>query len=857
MSDGTVPKIPTQLREQGVTVDMWQRQREIEEECAQDGVERITKAETRAGERNKSAPQPTGEVTRSLVAQVINPVAELIERDLKASSKGRPTRHQSVLRMIFRPVNAKGEPIITPRLAAFIALRDTLNGLYLRQHAKHLAETIGQSIEDEIRWQALIEADREAAARTRQYLRQNTSHHRHRRNALMGFLRRFNVECVQWRKSKQVQVGACLTDYLRDVGILEVRTLRTGVKRTNVIIVPTEETDKWLASRRLEVMATRPGRRPLVVPPKDWTELVGGGLWFRGKFGEDIAAKVHIPHALRPLSLIGRSPAKWRKTIKPESLQVHIDAVNALQRTAWKINPGVYATATRAWSKHLVIAGLPTEAFQAKPERPSDIATNGEAKRAWSREARQWHKARAKWHSATAETRGALKMAEAYVEYDRLWFAYTCDFRGRVYPVADFLHPQGSDLAKALLTFAEAIPLGTQEAADWLAIHVANTWGNDKVSFADRIKWTKDNTPMILACADDPLYCLEWTKADKGDKPWQFLAACFEWAGYMREGLAWKSSVPVALDGTCSGLQHYSAMLRDEVGGRATNLIPSDTPQDIYRDVADETVKALHVWAEVDSGTMGRWAREWITFGIDRSITKRPTMTLPYGSTPFSCMKYVGKAVRKKIAEGSQLGISKDELGKAVAFLAQLVWASIGVIVKPAQDCMRDIQNAVRHYVKTAPLSAIEWRSPSGFPVRQWCPETEVERVRTRYGDNVKTTDMWVVHEGAQADANAMANATPPNFVHSCDAAHLALAVLTASAEGIKNVAAVHDSFGTHAAHTGHLSSVLRTEFVKMYSEADALGTLWETLCPGTRPPQRGNAKLDIAAIIDSPYIFA
>ena len=31
--------------------------------------------------------------------------------------------------------------------------------------------------------------------------------------------------------------------------------------------------------------------------------------------------------------------------------------------------------------------------------------------------------------------------------------------------------------------------------------------------------------------------------------------------------------VPVALDATCSGLQHYSAMFRDSVGGYYTNLI--------------------------------------------------------------------------------------------------------------------------------------------------------------------------------------------------------------------------------------------------------------------------------------------
>ena len=39
------------------------------------------------------------------------------------------------------------------------------------------------------------------------------------------------------------------------------------------------------------------------------------------------------------------------------------------------------------------------------------------------------------------------------------------------------------------------------------------------------------------------------------------------------------------MDGSCNGLQNFSAMLRDEVGGKAVNLIPSDKPQDVYMEV--------------------------------------------------------------------------------------------------------------------------------------------------------------------------------------------------------------------------------------------------------------------------------
>ncbi|WP_323166737.1 DNA-directed RNA polymerase, partial [Pseudomonas bubulae] len=69
--------------------------------------------------------------------------------------------------------------------------------------------------------------------------------------------------------------------------------------------------------------------------------------------------------------------------------------------------------------------------------------------------------------------------------------------------------------------------------------------------------------------------------------PFCFLAFCFEWAGVVEHGGLWESALPIAFDGSCSGIQHFSAMLKDERGGRAVNLLPSETVQDIYRLVSD------------------------------------------------------------------------------------------------------------------------------------------------------------------------------------------------------------------------------------------------------------------------------
>jgi DNA-directed RNA polymerase len=60
-----------------------------------------------------------------------------------------------------------------------------------------------------------------------------------------------------------------------------------------------------------------------------------------------------------------------------------------------------------------------------------------------------------------------------------------------------------------------------------------------------------------------------------------------DWVGFLDEGENFISTVPIALDGSCSGIQHYAALLRDEATGARVNILPSDEPADVYGDVAE------------------------------------------------------------------------------------------------------------------------------------------------------------------------------------------------------------------------------------------------------------------------------
>lgn len=73
----------------------------------------------------------------------------------------------------------------------------------------------------------------------------------------------------------------------------------------------------------------------------------------------------------------------------------------------------------------------------------------------------------------------------------------------------------------------------------------------------------------------------------------------------------------------------------------------------------------------------------------------------------------------------------------------------------------------------------------------------------------------------------------------------------------------IHDSFGTHAAHTAQLSRILRETFVAQY-DGDVLGRLYEELkeqlgeeLSEQLPPPPASGTLDLSKVLEASYTFA
>jgi DNA-directed RNA polymerase len=511
------------------------------------------------------------------------------------------------------------------------------------------------------------------------------------------------------------------------------------------------------------------------------------------------------------------------------------------------------------------IEGVPLREDLELPPRPHDIATNEDARRTWRREAYPIRDYNARSLARRLLVARTLWMAEQFADEPVIYFPCQLDFRGRAYPLPSGLSPQGSDMARGLLTFAEGQAITDGIAAGWLAIHGANCLGFDKAPLPDRISYIEAMNDEIEAIAEAPFQNTSWTRADA---PFQFLAFCNEWAGFLQTGYGYVSRLPIAMDATCSGIQHFSAMLRDPIGAAATNLAPSETKADIYQAVCDRLLALLQAdlqrnsepaWHSADGSTwsVASAARGWLSLKPDRSATKHQVMVMPYGATHTAYQKFT---------EAWLLGERRDVLPwpvsdcrKAAQFAVARLKLALGETVVGAATVMEWLRKVAAVMCRVS--KPLHWRTPTGFPVFQHYLSSKKQQVRTTLGDlAVRVT--WR-EESEHKSETEMRNSIAPNFVHSMDAAHLMLTVQRARAAGINAFAMIHDSFGCHAARAMEFSRIIREAFVQLYT-IDVLADFIEQLkaqLPANlaaelpEPPPRGT--FDLALVRESDFFFS
>lgn len=732
--------------------DLMQKQIELEERMASLGVEKFRvahyenlNAETASGSRS----------VKTVLDVAVEPVAKAIEAFREEAKSGKAGRKRSAVKALDG---------LDGTAVAFITIKLVLDGIVRDRELTALAHKVGGYIETEQRIHTFAKQNPEGVRSAVNKLDKQSSHGAHRRRVLSHIANIGNDGWEGWSGRDKVIVGIKLIELMATAtGLIEIETIK--LKRRPVAMVSTTDHFKsWLDTLNMQHEIMFPEFLPCIVPPKDWDALVGCGY--------------HSDAFAYPLRLVKTRSKRHMKLLKDANLSNVYKAINAIQRTPWAVNKRVLEVAEHFMKVGSGIAGLPSDVLPL-PTKPVDIETNEEARRAWRRLAAITYETNTSLKSRRVQSYKTLAVASEFSTYDAIYFPYQLDFRGRIYAVASALNPQGTDLSKALLQFSSGDPIDTPEAHRWFLIHGANCFGVDKVSFDERVAWVWQNEELIERAARAPLDDLWWAQADS---PFCFLAWCLEFAQYNTRDPHFLSRLPIAMDGSCNGLQHYSAMLQDPVAGAAVNLIPGDKPRDIYGVVADWVMGELKRISREGTEEEQKWAFAWRHVGIDRKITKRPVMVLPYGGTLNSCQKYVADAVLSK----GDLPFPPEDTSKATNWLSSLVWKGIGETVVSARLAMGWLRQVAGVVVKEG--RALEWETPSGFPVHQFYPEMKDIQVQTvLFGTTFRPRISEEVPN--EIDPRRQVNGVAPNFVHSLDAAALVLTVCAAVDKGVTKFA--------------------------------------------------------------------
>lgn len=794
----------------------------------------------------------------SLMKEVTLPYQDYIEQFVTTAYK----------RMGQRDVAAAYIARCDVREVAYIAAKTIIDSISVMVNQTELAFRIAGKIEDQVRLTRFHEDYKYYfESLCDDMKRRGVKNYRHKRKVLTHCHIKATDnakeegkevrEWVPWAKKDKVQIGMALIDLFIHATAMIKRVMRRAGGNTIYRIEITDLGAEFLAANKEVCQYLHPECLPTLIPPKDWSTPWNGGY--------------HTKEMRRRKPLVGMKAytrAKHSDLLRNAEMPEVYSAVNAAQRTAWEVNEFVLDQFTEEVRARGI--GFPANINEPEPLSPHPVPERGslndvqyqvlcDSIRASlsseeQKELGEWRAAKRDWCQRRQSNIGkvlaltnCLKIGKKLAMKDRFYYVHTLDSRGRIYAAGTHVNPQGADAAKGMLQFADATPLGKH--GYWhLCIHAAGLFGVDKVPLEDRVAWVHKHAKRIMDTWQDPAGNRDfWGIADK---PYCFLAVCKELAEiWMFNGQAmltivskyeleetacnYMSKIPVSQDGSCNGLQHFSAMLRDPVGAAAVNLTSapsSAVPSDIYGECATLVLSNMEKDLENDQvldGSATRVStdeervlmRVWMQkLKVDRKLCKRSTMIIPYGGQKTSCLADVKEILAEKLEKldkaGTPIEWTSLQRKQAAFIIHHYVWAALDVIVVAARKAMRFLSRCAT--VNVRHNRGFYWTTPVGFVAYQDYKDPRQVTVQTKINGRMMVK---YSEPGDDVHKARMRNAFPPNYVHSLDAAHLVTTVNKALDVGIDQFGLVHDSYAVPAGQTELFHKLIRESFVGQYNK--------------------------------------
>lgn len=595
-----------------------------------------------------------------------------------------------------------------------------------------------------------------------------------------------------WDPRERLSVGVFLIGLVaQHTGFIEVYMEREGI-RTIRKVRAMPNCLNWIRQVEAQHKLMAPLSLPMVAQPRPWHTPLDGGYY--------------TPNVPNNVLMKDDADIVAEHTTGDEPF---IRAANMQQTVAWKVNGWVLEQLLYAWDKSLEIGKLmPREGWKVPPY-PKHLPDDHPDVTQWKFNARQIHERNDRARHKKIATAKQLWLAQRFVDEPAIYYPMQLDFRGRYYYRPPFLNPQANDIGRSLLLFANGTRITTNAQADWLRVHGANAYGHSKLTWQARLDWVHQHQLQIEQAGRDPWQMVDfWTKADD---PWQFLAFCREYQAFSHHGYGYISQLPIQLDCTCSGIQHYAALLRDQGMASLVNLMPSEKPQDIYTSVMQRVLDLLRTDDDPN-------AAKWLSLQPDRSLAKSIVMTLPYSASRRAVFGFCQEwaATRGLELYGEKAWpFHRGAIGTC-HYMATILYRETAALIGPAKQAMQWFKQVGKLAGENG--IALSWTSPAGLHVRQKYTDYSYTRIKLYHLSSVPM-DLRSYHIPTGLDRMRMGNGLSPNVVHSMDASHMAFATLHAFEHGVQNLGGIHDCFAATAAEMDQVRDSVRTTFALLYSE--------------------------------------
>lgn len=804
-----------------------ERQIALEESYITAGINRSKNLVRNAIESGNVTTLP---VAQRMIASAYDTVAAEIEAIKATKASGVGGRYRAFIRLV--PTDVLSVIALTTCLNMMVSVGN--HSTY--STAQAVMSSLGRAVQAELLSIQLTNVAPAYMNRVYEYLKErNTTSGSHILKTLRASAENVHFQHEPWSNSQCIAVGRFLMQAAYATGMFKWERSTDGTQL--IYLMPSDEVMQTLEDvvQNADAVTRRP---PMLLPPNDHDTLFSGGYLT----GIDRRGTYRNSQITRKMT---REVAEAFKNATPLK-----NALNKAQNVPYRINKDILELVNKARAEGVGI-GMPSSVPARKPEWRLDGVPKDEYDERTLDEFQGWKSLMRDWYSKERTRVGQLRsmatliqMAEEFKDEPELYFPTCVDWRYRLY-FKSSLHPQGSDMQKALLQFGRGKQLG-RRGLFWLKVHVATCYGYDKALFEARAAWVDANLSTIRDLVRSPF---EHDAFAAADSPWCFLAAAIELVNALGSNSpeSYVSHIPVAMDATNSGSQHYSAMLRDPIGGRLTNLFwdGNEEKADMYMDVKNRTDSKVIM--DLDNLDTVVQATYWRENPITRSMTKRPCMTYVYSATVRSCSEYVYQGAKEEGYDGTD----EYSLWKLAGYLSPRMREAVEEANPAAAAAMRYLQQLTR---RIPAAHHLQWKTPLGGLVINRYTESEETQVRV---NSMNLTTLLAYNRNYDiCNKRKAASGIAPNFVHSLDSTHLMMVINAFSGDLVP----IHDSLATHACDVDEMHKVIREQFVKLYESIDPLVEITKAAasCGADLTdlylPEKGDLNLQL--VKESPFFF-